>query len=312
MELVILLPNICSLAAIISVILFCNITAQTELVSDRYVAGHEVSHPELCPAFGSELQLMIFVFTAPSHFKQRQAIRMTWGDTVKIPNVSLAFIIGITPNESESFGYSDRSLILEEDLIYRDIIIGRFIDTYNNLTLKSLSMLEWMNTYCSLVPRMLKTDDDMFINVPKLLQFAEESLRKNITKTIWGQIRLDKPIRNNTTHKHFVTSGEFQGDVYPNFMTGPAYLMTSDVTRDLFAAAANEPYLRLEDVFITGVLATKLRIQKIDVPLFYNRRIYGDICRLMKYISVHEITSIELQEIWRQVQHKSDGCVRIS
>ncbi|XP_053620391.1 beta-1,3-galactosyltransferase 5-like [Plodia interpunctella] len=294
-----LCPIPCILVTFTSmIVLLGSITTQPELVVDRYVAGYEVGHPELCPAFGSELKIIIFVTSAPSHFKQREAIRMTWGDMSKFPKVSLAFFIGIPSNES-------RSLILEEESIYRDMIIARFIDTYDNLTLKSLSMFEWLNTYCPLVPRMLKTDDDMFINVPLLVKFVKKTLRNNGTKTIWGNLSADHlrvPVRDNTS-KYFVTEEEFPGNKYPAFVTGPAYLISTDVTTDMFEAAADEPYLKIEDVFITGILAKKLKIKRIDVKIFYNLRIYGDPWwHMLDFLSVHNLTSDEVLESWQELQ----------
>ncbi|XP_053611521.1 beta-1,3-galactosyltransferase 5-like [Plodia interpunctella] len=292
----ILWPNPYTLTTIAGVlVMLCSIATQTELVSDRYVAGYEVSHPELCPAFGSELELIIFVTTVPSHFKERQAIRMTWGATWKFENVSFAFYIGTPPNES-------RSLILEENVAHGDIIIARFIDTYDNLTLKSLSMLEWINTHCPLVPRMLKTDDDMFINVPKLLHFIRQTIQKNKTNTIWGQLsKRNLPDRYNKT-KYFVTYKEYPEKLYPRFLTGPAYLLSTDVTRDLFTTAANEPYFKIEDVFITGILAEKLKIKRIHINEFHNSKLRGEVCRLLDQISVHGFTSTELLKTWNKLQ----------
>lgn len=51
---------------------------------------------------------------------------------------------------------------------------------------QTLSMLEWADTYCPRAPRLLKTDDDMFINVPRLLDFAAKTA--NVTNTIWGKV----------------------------------------------------------------------------------------------------------------------------
>ncbi|XP_064292888.1 beta-1,3-galactosyltransferase 5-like [Plodia interpunctella] len=288
-----LCPISCILVTIASmIVLFRSITTQSEidLVADRYVAGYEVGHPELCPTFGSELQLFIFITSAPSHFIQRQAIRMTWGDTRKFPNVSLAFFIGIPSNES-------RSLILEEESIYRDMIIARFIDTYDNLTLKSLSTLEWLNTYCPLVPRMLKTYDNVYISIPLLLIFVEQTLRDNETKTMWGKLELDHLPERDNTSKYFVTEEEFPGSKYPPFVSGPAYLMSTDVTRDLFAAAAEEPYLKIEDVFITGILAKILNIKQIHVKAFY-KLFDGSWWDVVNYIATHNLTSAELLSTW--------------
>ena len=38
-------------------------------------------------------------------------------------------------------------------------------DTYNNLTLKTLAAFDWMLTFCPQAEYLLKTDDDMFIQV---------------------------------------------------------------------------------------------------------------------------------------------------
>ena len=36
-----------------------------------------------------------------------------------------------------------------------------------------MSTLEWMDTHCNRSEFLLKTDDDMFINVPNLLRFID-------------------------------------------------------------------------------------------------------------------------------------------
>nr|XP_053620243.1 beta-1,3-galactosyltransferase 9-like [Plodia interpunctella] len=286
----------CSLTRSASVfVLLYTITTQTELVSDIYVPGYEVSQPELCPAFGSQLQLIIFVATAPSHFQQRHAIRMTWGHIH--PKIPVAFFIGIPPD-------SIRPQILNESLHYKDIVIGRYCDTYENLALKSLSMLEWLNMYCPLVERMLKSDDDMFINIPRLLKFIEITKRRNIKKTIWGKLLVDsEPVRFKGL-KNFVPVEQFPDEVFPDYLAGGAYLMTTDITRDLFTAAIEAPFIKPEDVFITGILASKLHIKKVNVYAFFNKKIKGNPCKMVRFISAHDYTSTELINIWRELATK--------
>lgn len=55
--------------------------------------------------------------------------------------------------------------------LYGDIIIANFKDTYRNLTLKALYMVEWTSRYCSNARFFMKTDDDVFLNVPLVLDF---------------------------------------------------------------------------------------------------------------------------------------------
>lgn len=52
-----------------------------------------------------------------------------------------------------------------EKHIYDDLIIANFADSYDNLTLKTMATLEWIETFCNQSQFVLKTDDDMFINV---------------------------------------------------------------------------------------------------------------------------------------------------
>ena len=47
-----------------------------------------------------------------------------------------------------------------------------FIDTYANLTLKSLVLLHWFTQRCEGSQYVMKTDDDMYINLVKLHQLV--------------------------------------------------------------------------------------------------------------------------------------------
>ena len=69
-----------------------------------------------------------------------------------------------------------------------------FIDTYNNLTLKTISTLEWSWTHCSRVKFVLKTDDDVYIHTPVLLDILDRV--KNRSQTIMGYFAKGwKPVR---------------------------------------------------------------------------------------------------------------------
>lgn len=143
-------------------------------------------------------------------------------------------------------------VIAAENYMYNDIIRGRFVDSYNNLTLKTISMLEWVDDNCPKASFILKTDDDMFINVPKLLQFVEK--KQSDKRTIYGRLAKKwKPIRNKKS-KYYVSPEQYRPPIFPAFTTGPAYLMTRDCVKDLYNKALNETYLKLEDVYTTGIV----------------------------------------------------------
>ncbi|XP_013186702.1 beta-1,3-galactosyltransferase 5 [Amyelois transitella] len=279
-----------------------NKSSEILILSDIYESDDEKSYSELCPLLGSKLQVLILVTSAPSHVAPRNAIRMTWGHYATRSNISLAFVIGTPPD-------SLKALVEDEDLLYGDIIIGDFVDSYSNLTLKSIFMLEWVNKHCPLATRILKTDDDMFINVPKLIDFMENPLRLKMTKTIWGKVMKKSLPKRSSRSKYYVPNNEFPGKVYPDFTTGPAYLMTADVIEDLLDASNTEPYVRLEDVYITGILAEKLGIKRQHATEFYNKKI-KDTCMIKRGISVHMVKYHEQFDLWKKLQDGMTKCTK--
>ncbi|XP_053619963.1 beta-1,3-galactosyltransferase 5-like [Plodia interpunctella] len=281
---------------------FLNVTANSSepvLFRDLYTSGHDNPHPELCPYLGMNLRLMILITSDPSHFKERIAIRMTWRHYAARADVSTGFFLGYPPSNLKSD-------IEAEDKLYKDIIFGRFVDSYSNLTLKTVSMLEWVDTYCYLVPKMLKTDDDVFVNVPNLLRFSDARL--NATRTIWGVESKTRKVERK--HKHFVPRTQYPGDVFPKFVVGPAYLITSDCIKDILVAAPNKTYLRLEDVFVTGVLRKELGIKRQIIEEFGHYKGYVfKPCVAKRKIAIHSVTYHEQFHYWRTLHTGKMKCL---
>lgn len=117
------------------------------------------------------------------HRDHRIAIRQTWGSLASRRDVAVAFVLGITNNQTIE------NSLETESYMYNDIIRGRFIDSYFNLTLKVISALEWTDKYCSQATYMLKTDDDMFFNVELLMSFIDQHPPKIHEKIIIGNMQ---------------------------------------------------------------------------------------------------------------------------
>lgn len=131
------------------------------------------------------------VISAPTNRDRRIAIRQTWGQYASGSNFSMAFLIGTTKNQS-----TEISLEAESDQ-YGDIIRAHFLEDYYNLTLKTISMLEWVDTYCSRVPFILHVDDDVFINVKRVMSFIDEHRLEAHQKIIFGQLRTKKFVNSS-------------------------------------------------------------------------------------------------------------------
>jgi len=53
-----------------------------------------------------------------------------------------------------------------------------FVDTYHNLTYKGVAALRWVDAYCSHATFVLKTDDDIFVNMFSLVRFLKKMTRE--------------------------------------------------------------------------------------------------------------------------------------
>lgn len=267
---------------------------------DVYDAGHTIPNAELCPDLGRNMKLMVLITSSPDHSEPRMAIRQTWGHFGQRKDIGIAFVVGIAKTDQMN------NAIQSEMDMYGDIIQSRFIDHYDNLTLKTVSIFEWVDNYCSEVPFMLKTDDDMFINIPKLLSLTDK--QQNVKRTIFGRLaRKWKPIRNSSS-KYYVSTTQYPQSFFPDFTTGPAYLVSKDSLHDLFVNSLNATYLKLEDVFMTGVVAQNISVKRIHVTEFFNKRIPFNVCNIRKSISIHMVKFHEQFILWEKLHDTRIRC----
>lgn len=273
-------------------------TTKGVITRDLYESGH-LESPPICQDQGENIKLLVVIASAPVHREARLAIRQTWGHFGTRRDVAIAFLVG-------SAGQTTDEAIAAENFMYNDIISGRFVDSYNNLTLKTISMLEWVDSECKRASFVLKTDDDMFINIPKLLQFIEK--KQTDKRTIYGRLAKKwKPIRN-VKSKYYVSLEQFRRPIFPQFCTGPAYLITRDCVRDLYEKALNLTYLKLEDVYTTGIVAEKVGVRRVLVNEFLNRRIAFNACNIKKSISLHMIKPPEQFDLWKKLLDTTVKC----
>lgn len=271
--------------------------------ADVYERGHmndAGSINNICPNNGSDINLLILITSAPTHREQRLSIRQSWGHYGIRRDISIAFILGRTQDQR----IDDQ--LAAENYMYSDLIRGNFVDSYKNLTLKTISLLEWTSANCPNATYLLKTDDDMFINVPKLLQFIETHLGHK--RSIFGRLAKKwKPIRNKKS-KYYVSPEQYFPPVFPPFTTGPAYLMTSDIILELYNKSLSQTYLKLEDVYTTGIVAQLLNIHRINIKEFLNRRIAFNQCNIKKSISIHMVKTNEQYDLWKKLSDSSTQC----
>ncbi|KAF5285521.1 hypothetical protein FQR65_LT13218 [Abscondita terminalis] len=159
--------------------------------------------------------------------------------------------------------------IEEENEKHKDIIQGSFLDTYRNLSYKHAMTLKYVTYHCSQTKYVLKVDDDIFVNVPTILDFLKKD-----TSTYGGKGRmlcLPATILKVPRSKSKWTTSvkEYNATHFPPYCLGFSTIYSSDVVVELYREVQKTKYFWIEDVFVTGIARSKTNINISKIGSMY-------------------------------------------
>ncbi|KAI0207186.1 Lactosylceramide 1,3-N-acetyl-beta-D-glucosaminyltransferase [Lamellibrachia satsuma] len=200
-----------------------------------------------------DIFVLVYVHTAPSHHKRRSVIRQTWGSRkYYTEKIKVVFVMGRTND-----GLEVQNALEYESDVYRDIVQEDFLDSYHNLTYKGIAALKWVSNFCGHAKFVLKTDDDIFVNMFTLLRHLKSlyNLKTNsqglLMCLVWYRMKVMR------TGKWKVPKSEFKDDYYPTYCSGSAYIMSVDVAIAMHRVSYDVPFFWVDDFYITGLLPLK-------------------------------------------------------
>uniref|UniRef100_H3B1P1 Hexosyltransferase n=2 Tax=Latimeria chalumnae TaxID=7897 RepID=H3B1P1_LATCH len=236
------------------------------------------------------LVLVILVTSAPWNAHQRSVIRDTWASpwgTTKYP-WQVAFLIG-----RASDGRVPQE-VLEEKESFEDIVLGNYVDTYRNLTLKVMHGLKWAAEHCR--PQyILKTDDDCFVNTDRLPQFLVEH------NTIRSGLYVGSLFAPNQRHvireplsKWYVSEEDFRPDFYPPYASGVGYILSLDTAQAMLQVAELVRPIPVEDAYV-GILAEAAGIVVKSSGRFAKHNMNWRVCNYRYLMVIHHLDAGELR-----------------
>lgn len=250
---------------------------------------------------GQNLTLICLITVAADKFIERQNIRDTWYNKTMFPEIRAVFMTGLSKDTKVN------EILANESRQFNDIVQESFMDTYTNLTFKTIMGFKWVLNFCSNAKFALKIDDDIVPNMPIILNYF-----KNLTETkskytfrsyIGFSYPKNSPFRNKSS-KYYVSYDEFADKFYPPFNSGPAYLFTPDLAEDLYNFSLYTKYFRLEDIY-TGVLMKKAKAKILNIAYKYLMK-YRKPLQFIKtlnkttnrYFFAYTVSLNEFKEIW--------------
>ncbi|XP_043940704.1 beta-1,3-galactosyltransferase 2-like [Protopterus annectens] len=250
--------------------------------------------------------LVLLVPTQAKQFAERKAIRETWGNESLVPGVSIVrlFLLGM----SKEYTGELQSSLKEESITFHDIIQQDFMDTYNNLTIKTMMGLQWVSTFCPNASYIMKIDTDMFLNTEYLVKFLSPGTPRKEDYLTGYIVKNAAPFRGPNS-KYYVPFKLYPADIFPPYCGGPGYVFSADMAKKIYDAAQVITPINMEDVFV-GICLQKLGLSVTESPasLFNGEKIEYEVCRYAGLITVHHIALDELKQIWTHFMLSRHTC----
>ena len=192
--------------------------------------------------------VLLLVTSKLDNFEQRQSIRVTWGeDPISVlPRWKTYFLVGRSKDNNSL------RKIAREMRTYRDVILGDTFEDFYNLTFKLQMGFEWSYKYCN-YKFLLKGDDDIFINVPRLFAFVNHAETPRVSLYA-GNVHYAAIV--SRSGRYGVSKKEYKKKIYPRYCSGGGFVLTRDVVKKFIDSLDSVDVLKIDDAYV-GELALK-------------------------------------------------------
>lgn len=274
--------------------------------------------------------LLLAIKTTELNFKNRQAIRKTWGQVGWISgqkrNSSLGeetggyvrrvFLLG--KEDTEELGVDVSKLIQMESEKYGDILQWDFKDTFFNLTLKDVLFWGWFSRFCNQTHFVLKGDDDVFINTLNMITFLRDQLDKPKAKDHLQEFMVGEvigaaiPSRVNKS-KYFIPDSFYKG-LYPMYAGGGGVLYSGVLAKRLHVISKRVHLYPIDDVYV-GMCMLRLNAHPVHHPAFltfdFPAKEEEEECSYHRILLVHKRDPNQLIKLWAEVNKTQKQCVHV-
>lgn len=257
------------------------------------------------PACRNESKIRILITSAPENSDRRKAIRETWCNPANFNLASLpwqcVFLIGQSSHQPSN-------IIIESEIRnYRDILIGSYVDSYRNLTIKIMHGLYWASRTCP-CSYVLKTDDDVYVN-PLLLNqlITSNTPTENLYLGLVVQSPEKLQVIRNPSSKWAVTEEEYPESHYPPYAVGMGYLLSADVVHKMVNVSRYIVPFANEDAYV-GVLAERLEVRPFRSGRFTLTGAGLRTCNYIYLVVVHYVTADDQYKMFKTNQEAYKQC----
>lgn len=216
---------------------------------------------KICDTFRTlnRTKLLVLVKSSPDNFHLRNWIRFqNQQDNEFKDSIKTVFLLGESSSSEEN--------IKKESQKFGDIVQGSFMDTYRNLTYKTVMGYRWLSEHCSHADFVLYKDDDFKINRKNIMHKLKSP--KNPDSLFAGfLVKNGKGIYRDPKHKWYLSKKDYPKDILPPYFPGGAYIVSTVIAKKLASNFHLVKRIPIDDVYI-GLVAQTLNITLTHSKLF--------------------------------------------
>lgn len=261
-----------------------------------------MDQPDICRNRTPFLVLMVPV--APNNIAARDAIRQTWGkdSVVQGEVVFTLFLLGLSDG-------ADAEKLKQENQRHHDLIQSNFMDTYINLTIKTMVIMDWLATRCHTAAYAMKIDSDMFLNIDNLVIMLTKTgiPQKNY---LTGMLMWDRPVVRSKNSKWYVPEELYPESMYPTYTLGMGYIFSNDLPEKFIEVSKSIKPFNIEDAYI-GMCMKNLGLAPTSPPDPSQFKAYSggyNRCEYSKIITYILSSSEELKNYWTDYKKPGPHC----
>ncbi|KAM4675854.1 beta-1,3-galactosyltransferase 2-like [Discoglossus pictus] len=262
-----------------------------------------IEEPNKCTAESPFLLLLIP--SEPQDAFIRDVLRKTWANESLVNGIFIRrlFLLGFSPFNNT------QEKIIQESSTYHDIIQQDFLDTYYNLTTKTLMAMEWVGRLCPNAIYVMKIDSDMFLNPWFLIHMVLQPERPTKQGFFTGLVVTGSMPHRNKESKWYIDSSVYSKQFYPPYCSGTGYVFSGELAGRIYNETGKFTIMPYEDVHV-GICLQRIGIQpsKPAGNWFIGEREEYNRCYFAKLVSVHRYKPQELLQLWPDFLKAQESC----
>lgn len=265
-----------------------------------------MDNADVCKAKTPYLVLMVPV--APNNVEHREAIRQTWGKESLVQGkvVLTLFMLGLSSGPDVE---QLQEKLTEENLQHHDLIQSDFMDTYLNLTIKTMVIMNWLATRCSAAAYAMKIDSDMFLNIDNLVIMLQKPGIPT-TNYLTGMVMWNREVIRSKSSKWYVSEELYPDPLYPTYALGMGYVFSNDLPAKLVEVSKTIKTFNIEDAYV-GLCMKKLGLWISSPPDPWQFKAYNmkyNRCEYSKVITYILGSAQELVTYWTDLKKPGPPC----